>query len=155
MTEPRPSQTAPSGAAAYAGDLSPKEAWERLAQEPTSQLIDVRSEAEWNFVGVPNFGAPGRQAILCEWSRFPAAPNPNFVRDVEAALKGTNYQKGAPLFFLCRSGARSRAAAIAMTVAGYGPCFNIKDGFEGALDSERHRGKCAGWKADGLPWIQF
>ena len=90
MTEPRPSQTAPSGAAAYAGDLSPKQAWERLAQEPTSQLIDVRSEAEWNFVGVPNFGAGGRQAILCEWSRFPAAPNPNFVRDVEAALKGTN-----------------------------------------------------------------
>ena len=70
------------------------------------------------------------------------------------ALKRTNYRKGAPLLMICRSGARSRSAAIALTAAGYGPCFNIKDGFEGALDPERHRGSAAGWKAEGLPWIQ-
>jgi rhodanese-related sulfurtransferase len=70
------------------------------------------------------------------------------------ALKRTSHKKGAPLLMLCRSGARSRAAAIALTAAGYGPCFNIKDGFEGALDPERHRGAAAGWKAEGLPWIQ-
>jgi len=69
------------------------------------------------------------------------------------ALKKTGYRPGAPLFFLCRSGARSRAAAIALTEAGYGPCFNIKDGFEGALDTKRHRG-ALGWKAAGLPWLQ-
>jgi rhodanese-related sulfurtransferase len=152
MSELRP--TSPSGAG-YAGDLSPKETWDLFVKERTGQLIDVRSEPEWNFVGVPDLGHEGRQAILCEWQRFPTAPNPNFIKEVEAALKGTNYQKGAPLFFLCRSGARSRAAAIAMTAAGYGPCFNIKDGFEGALDPERHRGTAAGWKAEGLPWIQF
>jgi rhodanese-related sulfurtransferase len=152
MSELRP--TGPSGAG-YAGDLSPKETWDLFVKERSAQLVDVRSEPEWNFVGVPDLGQEGRQAILCEWQRFPTAPNPNFIKEVEAALKGTNYQKGAPLFFLCRSGARSRAAAIAMTAAGYGPCFNIADGFEGALDPERHRGTAAGWKADGLPWIQF
>ncbi|HZF36618.1 MAG TPA: rhodanese-like domain-containing protein, partial [Candidatus Angelobacter sp.] len=60
----------------------------------------------------------------------------------------------APIFFLCRSGARSRAAAMAMTQAGYARCYNIANGFEGNHDAERHRGKAAGWKADGLPWTQ-
>jgi len=152
MSELRP--TGPSGAG-YAGDLSPRETWDLFVKERSGQLVDVRSEPEWTFVGVTDLGQEGRQAILCEWQRFPTAPNPNFVKEVEAALKGTTYQKGAPLFFLCRSGARSRAAAIAMTAAGYGPCFNISDGFEGALDAERHRGTAAGWKAEGLPWIQF
>jgi rhodanese-related sulfurtransferase len=143
MSEPRSSHAGPSGAG-YEGDLGPRETWDLLAKESAAQLIDVRTEVEWNFVGVPDLGATGRQTILIEWQRFPAAPNPSFVREVEKALKASNYQKGAPLFFLCRSGARSRAAAIAMTAAGYGPCFNISDGFEGALDAERHRGKSAG-----------
>jgi rhodanese-related sulfurtransferase len=117
-------------------------------------LVDVRTEAEWNFVGVPDLGPLSRQTLLCEWQRFPPAPNLNFVSEVQDALKQSNYRKGAALVFLCRSGSRSRAAAIAMTAAGYGPCFNIKDGFEGALDAELHRGAAAGWKAAGLPWLQ-
>ena len=57
------------------------------------------------------------------------------------------------LYFLCRSGSRSRAAAIAMTVAGFNTCFNIIDGFEGNLDGSERRG-VGGWKAAGLPWFQ-
>lgn len=152
MSEPRSTGTA-SGAS-YAGELNLRETWDLLAKEPAAQLIDVRTEAEWNFVGIPDLGSLRRQAVLCEWQRFPPAPNPTFVREAATALAGTGYIKGAPLLFLCRSGARSRAAAIAMTAEGYGPCFNISDGFEGALDAHRHRGKAGGWKAEGLPWIQ-
>jgi rhodanese-related sulfurtransferase len=137
----------------YAGDLSPRETWERLSRETAAQLIDVRTVPEWNFVGVPDLAPLQRQALLCEWQHFPAAANGAFVQEVVDALKETGYRPRAPLFFLCRSGARSRAAAIALTEAGYGPCFNIKDGFEGALDTTRHRGS-SGWKADGIPWIQ-
>jgi rhodanese-related sulfurtransferase len=138
----------------YAGDLSPQETWERLVRETAAQLIDVRTVPEWNFVGVPDLASLQRRAVLCEWQHFPPAANSTFVQEVVDALKETGYRPGAPLFFLCRSGARSRAAAIALTEAGHGPCFNIKDGFEGALDSERHRGGAAGWKAEGLPWVQ-
>jgi len=138
----------------YAGDVSPRETWERLARESEAQLIDVRTLAEWNFVGVPDLAPLQRQALLCEWQRFPSAANPSFVEEAVEALKGTSYRSGAPLYFLCRSGGRSRAAAIAMTRAGYGPCFNVADGFEGALDETRHRGNAGGWKADGLPWMQ-
>ena len=153
MSEPHSSKTAsPSGG--YAGDLTPKESWELLAKNLEGQLVDVRSEAEWSFVGVPDLSPLMRGTVFCEWQRFPAATNPDFVDEVVEALKRTNYRKGAPLLLLCRSGARSRAAAIALSAAGYAPCFNIKDGFEGALDVERHRGAAAGWKAEGLPWVQ-
>ncbi len=140
--------------AAYAGGLDPSETWERLAKDASAQLVNVRTEAEWNFVGVPDLGSLQRQALLCEWQRFPSEPNPGFVAELKEALAGINYAKGAPIFFLCRSGARSRAAAIAMTGAGYGPCFNIRHGFEGAPDAQGHRGHVAGWKADGLPLTQ-
>jgi len=154
MTDPRLSPNTLSGAAGYAGDLGPKETWERLKSDPHAQLVDVRTEAEWNFVGVPDLSALERRTLLCEWQHFPAAANPNFAPEVAEALKDAGYRKGSALFFLCRSGARSRAAAIAMTQLGYGPCFNVAEGFEGALDQARHRGSAAGWKASGLPWIQ-
>jgi rhodanese-related sulfurtransferase len=145
---------AASLATGYAGDVPPRETWNRLVGDQAAQLVDVRTIAEWNFVGVPDLAPLARKTVFCEWQQFPSAPNPEFVQDVVEALKQTNYRPGAPLFFLCRSGARSRAAAIAMTEAGYGPCFNIAEGFEGGLDSERHRGRKDGWKAAGLPWVQ-
>lgn len=136
----------------YAGDVSATAAWEHLGRDPQGQLVDVRTMAEWNFVGGPDLAAIGRSAHRIEWQMFPSmAHNPDFVAQAGAALGG---RKDAPVFFLCRSGARSRAAALAMTEAGYSKCFNIAGGFEGDLDPERHRGGTNGWKAAGLPWIQ-
>jgi rhodanese-related sulfurtransferase len=145
---------AASSAAGYAGDLSSRESWDQLAQDPAAQLIDVRTMAEWNFVGAPDLSSLGREVLFCEWQRFPAGPNPGFAQELAAALKQAGYRPGAALLFICRSGARSRSAAIAMTNAGFGPCFNVGDGFEGRLDPEGHRGRTEGWKAAGLPWIQ-
>jgi rhodanese-related sulfurtransferase len=142
--------------ASYAGDIGCQEAWDGLARDPRAQLVDCRTEAEWNFVGVPDLSELSRGALLIEWQRYPGSmQNPDFIQQVAAALAKAGHAKGSPVYFLCRSGARSRAAAIALTAAGYGPCFNIQEGFEGALDADRHRGIAAGWKADGLPWVQF
>lgn len=137
----------------YAGDLSAAEAWELLSREPDAQLVDVRTAAEWNFVGTPDLAALGRKLHCLEWQSFPAkgTTNPDFVAQAHTALDG---KKDAAVLFLCRSGARSRAAATAMTAAGYSRCYNIADGFEGGLSPERHRGKQSGWKAAGLPWKQ-
>ncbi len=143
--------------AAYAGDISAKETWNRLSEDPSALLIDVRTEAEWNFVGVPDLSTLARQTILVEWQSFPPgpAPKPDFGDKLSSALQSAGYESGTPIYFLCRSGSRSRGAAIAATEAGFGPCFNVGDGFEGALDAERKRGRAEGWKAAGLPWIQF
>ena len=142
--------------AAYTGDVSAKESWARLEQDPKALLIDVRTQAEWSFVGLPDLTELSRKPILVEWQTFPPGPSPNqnFVSELSTALVGSGYAQGSPIFFLCRSGARSRGAAIAATAAGFGPCFNVGDLCEGGLDAERRRGNAAGWKAAGLPWVQ-
>jgi rhodanese-related sulfurtransferase len=76
--------------------------------------------------------------------------NQNFVEHLENAGLG----REAPLLFMCRSGARSRAAAIAMTARGFKNCYNVASGFEGDADRTRHRGTVSGWKVEGLPWLQ-
>ena len=146
-----PSQSSPE----YAGDIDAAEAWDMLTGDPKAQLVDVRTMAEWNFVGLPDLAPLGRRVHCVEWQSFPSmAPNPDFVQATEGALTASGAEKETPVLFLCRSGARSRAAAMAMTRAGYARAFNIAGGFEGDLDGERHRGHSNGWKAAGLPWKQ-
>jgi rhodanese-related sulfurtransferase len=139
----------------YAGDLGAAEAWGLLAQEPRAQLVDVRTVAEWNFVGLPDISTLARRVHRIEWQAYPTMqPNPNFVADAAEALHATGADPATPILFLCRSGARSRAAAMAMTRAGFEKAFNIAGGFEGDLDQDGHRGMVSGWKAAGLPWRQ-
>lgn len=135
----------------YAGDLSPQEAYDLLRRDPKARLVDVRTDAEWTYVGLPNLAALERQPIKLAWQLFPAMQvNPAFV----GALAAEIADKATPLLFLCRSGVRSKAAAAAMTAAGYTRAYNISDGFEGQPDADKHRGRVNGWKASGLPWTQ-
>ncbi len=135
----------------YAGDVSSKEAWEVLSREPEAVLVDVRTDAEWAFVGLPDLSKLEKSPILVPWQTFPDMRiNPNFAEEVGA--KGVRREQ--TVFLICRSGQRSRQAAMALSDAGYGPCFNVSDGFEGGHDAERHRGTTEGWKAAGLPWTQ-
>ncbi len=139
----------------YAGDVTPDEAWALLAGDPKAVLVDVRTVAEWNFVGTPDLRPLGKQALLVEWQGFPSAgPRPDFVATVERHFGDHGVPKDAPVLLLCRSGARSRSAAIALTAAGFGRAYNVENGFEGPLDPEGHRGGVEGWKARGLPWAQ-
>jgi len=135
----------------YAGDVTPQAAWDALQSDPKARLVDVRTQPEWSFVGIPNLASLGKKPALVSWQVYPGmAVDPDFAARVKAQLGDA----GGPVYFLCRSGARSRAAAIAMTEAGLGPCFNIAGGFEGDKDGDGHRGKTNGWKASGLAWLQ-
>jgi len=135
----------------YAGDISPRDTWEKLRQSPDARLVDVRTQAEWQFVGVPDLSSLEKQPLLVSWQVFPTmARNEAFAQQLAAQGISTD----TPLYFLCRSGVRSKAAAELMTSLGYGQCWNISDGFEGPLDGARHRGGQAGWKASDLPWMQ-
>ena len=139
----------------YAGDLDAEEAWALLKSDPNAQLVDVRTMPEWTFVGGPDLSSLERPVHGIEWQVFPSmAPNPDFVTQTRAALGDAGANKDSPILFLCRSGARSRAAAIALTRAGYSRAYNVAGGFEGDMDENRHRGNRNGWKAAGLPWRQ-
>lgn len=134
----------------YKGDLTPKEAWALLESDEKAQLIDVRTDAEWTFVGTPDVSPLGRETILLAWLNFPGmARNSEFEDALEQAL-----DKETPLAFICRSGARSAAAAKAMTARGFSACYNVSSGFEGDGNADGHRGKTNGWKVEGLPWRQ-
>lgn len=133
----------------YAGDLSPSEAYRLLQQDPKAVLIDVRTKPEWQFVGVPALA--DRDVVLLSWQDYPEM---RVHGDFAAAVASAGVGRDQPVLLLCRSGARSRSAAIALTAAGYQAAYNVAEGFEGALDGTGHRGTVGGWKKAGLPWKQ-
>lgn len=135
----------------YAGDVSPKQAWGELQKDARAQLIDVRTQPEWAFVGAPDLSSLQKQTVFQSWQSFPTmAIDSGFVDKIAAKFP----DPATPLYFICRTGGRSRAAAQAMAAAGYRQCYNVSDGFEGVPDGQRHRGTATGWKAEGLPWVQ-
>ena len=130
-------------------------AWSSLQRNPRSQLVDVRTRAEWTYVGIPDLAGLGKRAVLVEWQTFPdQSVDPRFAERLANELQAIGVQPNDDLFFSCRSGSRRLAAAKVMAAAGYGACHNVSEGFEGPLDDERHRGALHGWKAIGLPWQQ-
>jgi rhodanese-related sulfurtransferase len=128
----------------YEGSLLPTEALTFLQENSDARLVDVRSKAEWSWVG----RIPG--AVEIEWLVFPSMQaNPDFLEHLSLKVP-----KESPVMFICRSGVRSNQAAIAALESGYVNCFNVLEGFEGDKDSNGHRGVQGGWKAAGLPWVQ-
>ena len=128
----------------YSGALTPTEAHALWRNAPGAKLVDVRTRAEWDYVGrIPGaveiqlLGYPGNQ------------PNPAFLSELESKV-----DKAAPVLFICRSGGRSHNAAMLATQAGYRDAYNVLEGFEGDRDAQGHRNTTGGWRAAGLPWTQ-
>ncbi len=153
-----------AGFSGYAGDVSPQICWDRLCEDSPAALVDVRTSAEWTFVGLPNLtetqsgsdpNVAGGLPFLVEWQVFPSmSANETFVEDLSAKLAQAGLSQDADLYFLCRSGVRSAHAAAAMSQAGFANCYNVAKGFEGDPDHDGHRGTQNGWKAAKLPWRQ-
>jgi rhodanese-related sulfurtransferase len=128
----------------YGGALLPHEAFELMQKAPGAKLVDVRTQAEWDYVG----RIPG--SVQIQWQTYPGSrPNPNFLNELQAQT-----DKEAIVMFLCRSGARSHAAAAAAAQVGYSQSYNVLEGFEGDKDANGHRNAVGGWRVAGLPWVQ-
>ncbi len=128
----------------YAGTLTPAEAHEVMQHHAKAKLVDVRTRAEWDWVGrVPH-------AVEVEFLSYPGSvPNDAFVDELAAKVP-----KDALVMFLCRSGGRSHNAAASATEAGFANSYNVLEGFEGDRDASGQRNKVGGWRAAGLPWVQ-
>ena len=128
----------------YSGALTPAEAYEVWRGVPGAQLIDVRTRAEWDYVG----RIPG--AVELELLTYPGNQrNTAFVPELESKA-----DKAAPVLFICRSGGRSHHAAMLAAQAGYSASYNVLEGFEGQRNHVGHRGELDGWRRHGLPWTQ-
>ena len=126
----------------YAGAVTPAESWELWNLAPGAKLVDVRTRAEWDWVG----RIPG--AIEIEWQSYPGGqPNHDFLAQLRRQVDPESL-----VMFICRSGARSHNAACLASEAGYAECYNVLEGFEGDKDAEGHRGSTGGWRHAGLPW---
>lgn len=131
----------------YAGAVTPAEAFEWLQSDPSVKLIDVRTQAERDWIG--RVALPDVRQFSVQWSLYPGgAKNPEFLQQLAACASPDD-----TLLFLCRSGVRSRYAAQVATEAGYHLCFDILEGFEGDRDDEGHRKTIGGWCRAGLPWV--
>lgn len=128
----------------YAGDLTPQEAWEKLEQGAI--LVDVRTEGEWAHIGIPDTKATDNDPLFIQWTFPGGIPNPDFINDLSQQAPE---DRSTELVFLCRSGQRSIAAAIAATRAGF-TSYNVLEGFEGEPDHYGER-TVNGWKNRGLP----
>ena len=128
----------------YQGAVTPAEAHELATSYPGTVLVDVRTRAEWDYVG----RIPG--AVEVELLTYPGSrPNPAFINELEQKV-----DKNATVLFICRSGGRSHNAAAIATQAGYANSYNVLEGFEGDRDAKGHRNTVGGWRAAGLPWVQ-
>lgn len=126
----------------YAGAVTPREAWELLAQRE-AKLVDVRTAPEVKFVGsIP-------QSTHIEWRGADLLPSAMFVN----ILRGTALPS-EPVLLICRSGVRSHQAARAASNAGFGKVYNVLEGFEGQRSHAGRRGEIDGWRKHGLPWSQ-
>lgn len=135
----------------YAGDVNPQTAWKILSDDPTAVLVDVRSEPEWRFVGLPDLSKLSKKPVCVSWELHPdMRRNPSFGDELAASGVGP----AQTVLFICRSGSRSRHAATAQTALGFRRCYNVAEGFEGPRNEQGHRGVRGGWKAAGLPWTQ-
>ena len=128
----------------FSGEVTPTEAFQLLQEAPGAVIVDVRTRAEWDWVG----RVPG--AVEIEWVEYPdMSRNANFLTALRKQV-----DPDALILFLCRSGVRSRSAASAAIEAGYTAAYNILEGFEGDKDALNHRGQLGGWRFHGLPWYQ-
>ncbi|MDB5762927.1 MAG: rhodanese-like protein [Herminiimonas sp.] len=131
----------------YAGAVTPQEAYALLQAHPNAKLVDVRTNAERDWVG--RVAVPEIRQAAVQWNLYPGGTaNPDFMPQLTQVAG-----KDDVLLFLCRSGVRSRHAAKRATEEGYTQCFDILEGFEGDKDAEGHRKTVAGWCKAGLPWV--
>jgi len=133
----------------FVGDVGPQQAWQGLSETPNAVLLDVRTRSEWTFVGGPDLATLQRSVVQIEWQSFPGMARNAAFTD---AFLAHGIGKEQPIYIICRSGVRSRAAAEALAGLGY-TTYNVADGFEGQIDGVGHRG-VGGWRALALPWKQ-
>ena len=134
----------------YKRNLLPKMAVERLQDNPQALFVDVRSKAEYKYVGFPE------NSILIPWIDDPDwEPNPEAFSDlVMQELDRRENILNTEIILICRSGFRSNEALKCLENKGFTQVSHVASGFEGDLDENDHRGNLNGWRHDGMPWSQ-
>lgn len=140
-----------------------KETYEMMKKDPKVILVDVRTPAEWQFVGYTKMAQIMVPSVFFKYDaiddkkpRYRDIMNPNFISEFEEAAAKIGADEDTTYVIMCRSGAtRAQPAAKALWQYGYKNVYIMTDGFEGGKlkdgDRKGYRLK-AGWKYNGYPW---
>ena len=119
--------------------LPSKELKEFLSNNKNVELLDVRTQDEWDNIGRPDGEKLGLTTHFVTIIRSPdPSANREFIEEVKKKII-PNKQ----LLIMCKAGGRSMMAAQLLSQENIS-CINISDGFEG-------NGENLGWKNEGLP----
>lgn len=128
----------PMDSANVVSEVSVTDAWRMLNESTSVALVDVRTKQEWAVDGVPDLAGLDRDVAFVEWNTS-TGPNENFIAEMAEVV-----DKETPVLLLCRSGARSLAAAHALAEVGYERPINVMGGFGGKPMPDGSR--IVGWR---------
>ena len=110
-----------------------------LTNNKNVELLDVRTQEEWNNIGKPDGENLGFKTHFITIVRSPdPAANKEFIEEVKKVI-----DPNKDLLVICKAGGRSMMASQLLSQENI-KCINISDGFEG-------NGENSGWKNEGLP----
>ena len=103
------------------------------------ELLDVRTQEEWDNIGKPDGEKLGLKTHFVTIVRSPdPSANKEFIEEVKKKI-----EPNKQLLIICKAGGRSMMAAQLLSQEEI-KCINISDGFEG-------NGESPGWKDENLP----
>tara|TARA_B100000780_G_C20920109_1_gene366515 strand:- start:316 stop:693 length:378 start_codon:yes stop_codon:yes gene_type:complete len=110
-----------------------------LTDNKNVELLDVRTQDEWDKVGKPDGEKIGLKThfVTIVRSSEPSA-NKDFIEEVKKII-----DPNKKLLVMCKAGGRSMTASLLLSQEKIN-CINVSDGFEG-------NGEDPGWKNEGLP----
>jgi rhodanese-related sulfurtransferase len=110
-----------------------------LTDNKNVELLDVRTQDEWDNIGRPDGENLGLKTHFITIVRSPdPATNKEFIEEVKKVI-----DPHKDLLVMCKAGGRSMMASQLLDHEKIN-CINISDGFEG-------NGENPGWKNEGLP----
>ena len=136
-------------------NINSKEAFDLLREDKNAVLIYVRTKKEHLAVGIPDLLSIGKETVIIEWKNsIFSGSGKRFLNDFNENL---SFDQKAKYIFICRSGIRSKFAALTVEESFFSGnynnmCFNVEDGFEGLAQPLGYPQKPTGWKNLGLPW---
>lgn len=140
-----------------------EETYEMMKKDPKVILVDVRTPAEWQFVGYTDMAQIMIPSVFFKFDgldekkpRYRSVVNSNFVSEFEEKIADLDADQDSTYVIMCRSGAtRAQPAAKMLAQYGFKNVYIMTDGFEGGKTKEgEHKGfrLKAGWKVNGYPW---
>jgi rhodanese-related sulfurtransferase len=141
----------------YADDVTTVEAYNMVCDNTNVYIVDVRTDAEWIWVGHPgpnNTGEgdclDGKVVNIPVWLGRPGnwSVNKSFIEDVNEFFEDI---EDPVLITMCLSGGRSKYAQGFLKEEGYVDVYNMLTGFQGSVDEYGYR-NVNGWVVVGHPY---